>query len=224
MLGAIAIVPSAPVLVPELAGAAAVELADLRAAVFGAAAALPPHWIAVGGGPVETRFGPDSVGSFAGFGVDLPVRLSPRAGQFADLPLCALIAGWVRGRTCPDANIRVHVCADPDTAPEWGKRLRAEVDRSPEPVGVLLVADGANTLSPAAPGGYRERDLGVQRDLDDALAGGDITALTGLPAQVTGRAGFAALAGLTGAPPRAVSELYRGAPYGVGYFAGVWQP
>ena len=28
---------------------------------------------------------------------------------------------------------------------------------------------------------------------------------------------------LTG-PPRSAKELYRGAPYGVGYFVGVWQP
>ncbi|MCV7091033.1 hypothetical protein H7H80_15295, partial [Mycobacterium interjectum] len=42
MLGAIAIVPSAPVLVPELAGAAAAEVADLTAAVL--AAASSPGW------------------------------------------------------------------------------------------------------------------------------------------------------------------------------------
>jgi hypothetical protein len=30
------------------------------------------------------------------------------------------------------------------------------------------------------------------------------------------------LAGLGG--PRSAAELYRGAPYGVGYFVGVWQP
>ena len=32
------------------------------------------------------------------------------------------------------------------------------------------------------------------------------------------------MAGLVGAPPRSAKELYRGAPFGVGYFAGVWQP
>lgn len=41
MLSAIGIVPSAPVLVPELAGAAAAELADLGAAVIAAASLLP---------------------------------------------------------------------------------------------------------------------------------------------------------------------------------------
>jgi len=32
------------------------------------------------------------------------------------------------------------------------------------------------------------------------------------------------LAGLAGDGPLQARELYRGAPYGVGYFVGVWQP
>jgi hypothetical protein len=32
------------------------------------------------------------------------------------------------------------------------------------------------------------------------------------------------LAGLAEPAPRSVKELYRAAPYGVGYFTGVWQP
>ena len=80
MLGAIAIVPSAPVLVPELAGTAADEVAEVRAAVIAAAAALPPRWVVVRGlGASHAVFGPDSVGTFAGYGVDLVVRLSPQA-------------------------------------------------------------------------------------------------------------------------------------------------
>ncbi|HEX7322222.1 MAG TPA: hypothetical protein VF299_04705 [Mycobacterium sp.] len=225
MLAAIAIMPSAPVLVPELAGVGtAGELADLRTAVFAAAGSLPSHWVVIGAGPTRAVFGPDSVGTFAGFGVDLAVRLSPQSGQGADLPLCALIAGWVRGQVQPDACLRVHVYADTADAPTRGKQLRAEIDRAPEPVGVLVVADGANTLTPAAPGGYRPRHLDVQHALDDALASGDIGALIELPEPIVGRAGFAALAGLVGSGPRSAQELYRGAPYGVGYFVGVWQP
>jgi hypothetical protein len=47
VLSAIAIVPSAPVLVPELGGAASAEVADLRAEVLAAAALLPPRWIVI---------------------------------------------------------------------------------------------------------------------------------------------------------------------------------
>jgi len=39
-----------------------------------------------------------------------------------------------------------------------------------------------------------------------------------------GRVAYQVLAGLAGRPPRSAKELYRGAPYGVGYFAGVWYP
>ncbi|MEO8814827.1 MAG: hypothetical protein ABI307_14515 [Mycobacterium sp.] len=223
MLGAIAIMPSAPVLVPELAGAAAVELAELRAAVTAAAGFLPSHWVAVGAGAADAVFGPENAGTFAGFGVDLAVRLSPRVDRVADLPLCALIAGWVRDRVRPEAYVQVQVCSDPEGAFERGERLRAEIDRSPEPTGVLVLADGANTLTRIAPGGYRPDDVDVQAALDDALVHGDTAALTGLPTQVVGRSAFAMLAGLAGPAPRTAEELYRGAPYGVGYFVGVWR-
>lgn len=228
MLGAIAIIPSAPVLVPQLAGAAAVEVADVRAAVIAAAAALPPQWVAVGVGGTAAVFGPDSVGTFAGFGADVPVRLSPdAAGPPTELPLCALFTGWVRGEAQPDARAEVRVYSagfDADTARDCGRRLRAEVEQVADPVGVLILADGANTLSAAAPGGHHPQDVDVQRALDEALATGDLAALGALPDRVVGRVAFQVLAGLAEPAPRSAKELYHGAPYGVGYFAGVWQP
>ncbi len=227
VLSTIAIIPSAPVLVPELAGSAADEVAELRAAMVAAVAALPPRWVVIGAGPVDVRVCPDSVGTFAGFGVELVVRLSPRAlGQPGELPLAALIAGWMRGQAHPDANAEVRVYAghhDAETALSLGRRLRSELDEAPEPRGVLVVADGANTLSPAAPGGHHPGDVEVQQALDDALAGGDVAALTRLPKQVVGRVAFGVLAGLADPAPRSAKELYRAAPYGVGYFTGVWQ-
>jgi hypothetical protein len=230
VLSTIAIVPSAPVLVPELAGTAADEVAELRAAMVAAVAALPPRWIAVGVGGTDGVVGPESVGTFAGFGVDLRVRLSPQAHRDdrpVELPLCALIAGWIREEAQPDAHTTVRVYAethDIRTAVALGRRLRREIDRSTEPTGVLIVADGVNTLTPAAPGGYHPEDVDVQLALDDALAGGELGALTRLPEQVRGRVAFGVLAGLAEPVPRTAKELYRAAPYGVGYFAGVWQP
>jgi hypothetical protein len=230
VLSAISIIPSAPVLVPELAGAAADEVAELRAAMVAAVATLPPRWIAVGVGLSDGVFGPEGVGTFAGFGVDMVARLSPQTGdhdQPIEMPLCALIAGWIRAQAQPDAAAQVRVYAeshDNQTAVNLGRRLRGEIDQSTEPTGVLIVADGANTLTPSAPGGHHPADLDVQRALDDALACGDVTTLTRLPAQVRGRVAFGVLAGLAEPVPRSAKELYRAAPYGVGYFAGVWQP
>ena len=228
MLSTIAIIPSAPVLVPELAGAAADEVAELRAAMIAAVAALPPRWAAIGVAATDVAVGPESVGTFAGFGVDLVVRLSQQAtGQPAELPLCALVAGWMRDQAQPDARAEVRAYAathDAAAALALGRQLRAQIEQSTEPTGVLVVADGANTLTPAAPGGYHPSDVDVQLALDDALGSGDVAALSRLPGQVVGRVAFGVLAGLTEPAPRSAKELYRAAPYGVGYFAGVWQP
>ena len=275
MLSAIAIVPSAPVMVPELASGAAAELADLRAAVFAAAGALPERWIAIGVGPSDAFVGMERSGTFAGYGADVPVTLAPgapgsltglsraiptlaaeglsdreiaervfvsvrtveshlsramtrsaSAAAHTGLPLCALIAGWVRGQAAPHARVSVQVYADShdaDAALESGRRLRAEIDEATASVGVLVVADGANTLTQPAPGGYDPDSIPVQAALDDALAAGDAAALARLPETIVGRVAYQVLAGLE-PDPRSVKELYRGAPYGVGYFAGVWLP
>ncbi|OBH89666.1 hypothetical protein [Mycobacterium sp. E2733] len=228
MLSGIAIVPSPPLLVPELAGAATAEVTDLTAAVLAAAALLPARWTVIGVADRDDVFGPDAAGSFAGFGADVRVGLSPHAVSKppADLPVCALLAGWIRGRARPDATARAHVFSadhDAETALAHGRRLRADIDRSPEAVGVLVVADGANTLTPAAPGGYDPGNADAQLALDDALATGDVPALMRLPRQILGRVAFQVLAGLAEPGPRSAKELYRGAPYGVGYFAGAWQ-
>jgi hypothetical protein len=228
VLSAISIIPSAPVLVPELAGEAADEVAELRAAMVAAAATLPLRWIVVGVGARDAVIDADSAGTFAGFGVDMAVRLAPQAGgRPVEMPLCALIAGWIRSQAQPDAHAQVRVYAeshDARAAAELGRRLRRDIDRSSELTGVLIVADGANTLTPAAPGGYQPADADVQDALDNALATGDVSALTQLPEQVRGRVAFGVLAGLTEPTPRSAKELYRAAPYGVGYFAGIWQP
>jgi hypothetical protein len=235
-LGAVAIIPSAPVLVPELAGAAAAEVAELRAAVVAAAVSLPPRWVVVGVGAVDGTattdvvLGPENVGTFAGFGAELVVRLSPQTSesdQPVGLPLCALFAGWVRSQAQPDAQIEVRVYArghDVEAALERGRQLRMAIDQVAEPTGILVVADGANTLTPGAPGGYHPGDADVQLALDEALACGDVAVLTRLPGQVVGRVAFQVLAGLAEPAPRSAKELYRAAPYGVGYFVGVWQP
>jgi hypothetical protein len=231
VLSAIAIVPCAPVLVPELAGAAAAEVADVTAAVLAAAALLPSRWLAIGTGQADEALRPDAFGTFAGFGADVRVRLSPQAeagaAPTAELPLCALLAAWVRGQARPEASVQVRVYRsdhDADAALARGRQLRAEFDREPDPIGVLVVADGANTLTPAAPGGHHPGNADAQLALDDALANGDVAALTRLPPQILGRVAFQVLAGLAEPGPRSAKELYRGAPYGVGYFAGAWQP
>ncbi|MGO4445849.1 hypothetical protein AB4Z42_21105 [Mycobacterium sp. 2YAF39] len=228
MLSAIAIVPSAPVMVPELASGAAAELSDLREAAFTAATALPARWIAIGVGRSDLVVDPRQTGTFAGYGVDVPVALSPGPSvALTELPLCALVVGWLRGRAQPEAHAEVRVYADDhdvDAALAHGEALRAEIDEAADPIGVLVVADGANTLTQPAPGGYDPNSIPVQAALDDALAAGDAAALARLPDAIVGRVAYQVLAGLTEPGPRSAKGLYRGAPYGVGYFVGVWHP
>jgi hypothetical protein len=227
VLTAIALTPTAPVLIPELAGAAADDVAEFRDTALTAAATLPDRWIAVGVGADDLLIEPDSRGTFAGFGADVPVTLAPGAvRELRPLPLCALIAGWLRGQVRPQAVVRVQVFRadlDAESAIARGRELRAELDALPEPVGVLVLADGANTLTQSAPGGFDPAARDVQTGLDDALAAGTPDRLAGLPDGVIGRVAYQVLAGLAPAP-RAAAELVRGAPYGVGYFVGTWTP
>lgn len=227
VLTAIALSPAAPVLVPELAGAAAAEVADVRDAVLAAAASLPDRWIAIGVGPADQIIEPDSHGTFAGYGADIAVSLAPGpCGETDALPLCALFAGWLRGQARPQARVQVRVYdADhrSDVALARGRALRAEIDSAAEPIGVLVVADGANTLIQSAPGGFDPAAEAIQSALDDALATGDAGALAAIPDGIVGRVAYQVLAGLAPAPA-AATEVIRAAPYGVGYFAGTWVP
>lgn len=227
MLAAIALTPCAPVLVPELAGEAAAEVADFSSAARAAAATLPQRWIAIGVGPAESVIEPDTRSTFAGYGVDLPVALSEQADlPITAVPLCALVAGWLRGQANPRAEVQVRVYPaglGAGAAQTFGSRLRAEIDAIADPIGVLVVADGFHTLTASAPGGHQPESEPVQTGLDDALATGDATALTHLPDGIVGRVAYQVLAGLAPHPTAAV-QLARGAPYGVGYFVGTWSP
>lgn len=228
-MASIALVPSAPVLVPEFAGAAAIEVAAFHDAALAAAASLPDRWIAIGGGPADAVIDAQAQGTFAGYGRDIRVSLSAEGARapLTEMPLCALITAWLRGCANPGARAEVRVYAathDVQTALSFGRTLRAEIDACDEEIGVLVVADGANTITPAAPGGYDPEAELVQTALDDALATVDLGVLSTLPAGIVGRVTYQVLAGLAADSTQSAREIIRGAPYGVGYFVGVWTP
>ncbi len=89
------------------------------------------------------------------------------------------------------------------------------------------MADGANTLTASAPGGFDPDAAPLQEALDDALAAGDVTTLAALPADSrapVGRVAYQVLAGVGSRAPVEARELFRGAPSGVRYFVGSWTP
>ncbi|WP_433208483.1 hypothetical protein ACQP1G_13995 [Nocardia sp. CA-107356] len=255
MFSIAALVPSPPILVPELCGGSAHAAgadpddapAVLRAAALtavGALAATTRRWTVIGVGAGAQVVGQNTVGTFRGFGADVQVALSDAALSRAQhtpgtadpqQPLPALIAGWLRGRIAPAAVAPTTlVAADTpaDRCARIGADLRSALDGSPEPTGVLVVADGAATLTLKAPGYLDERAADVQRELDRALAAGDTTGLLALdPAlcaelALSGRAAYQVLAGLFAADSKApyVETLYSDAPFGVGYQVSVWRP
>lgn len=243
MFTAAALVSSPPLLIPELSGAAAAETDDLRAASVAVAERLSRRastWTIIGVGAVDARFGPDTAGTFAGFGVDVRVGLRSAVRGAADptLPLSLLVGGWLRAEANGHPE-RGDLTADGivlggDTPPARcaarGVDLRRRLDSDPEPHGVLVVADGATTLTTKAPGGYDDRAPGVQLALDIALAEGDVDRIARLDPVlcaelgISGRAAWQMTAGLFGARPRECATEFQGAPYGVGYHVGMWLP
>lgn len=248
------LVPSPPVLVPELGGAAGSApdgpVAGLRAAVLRAATELgaaATRWIVVGvadpedgtGVPVSAGvIGAEAVGTFRGYGADVRVGLSGSVFEGpadASLPLAALIGGWVRAQVAPDAVAECRLISADASADEcltFGRNLRAELDAESDATGVLVIGDGAATLTTASPRYLDERAEAAQEVLDTALSAGDRAALAALDTrlhtelEVAGRPAFQVLAGLFAVDPvdPQVETLYTAAPFGVGYHVGVWRP
>ncbi|MGK8523254.1 hypothetical protein ACRS6B_17625 [Nocardia asteroides] len=248
MFSVAALVPSPPVLIPELCGGAADAAgsgeadprAVLRSAVLGIARVLAQvtgRWTVVGAGARDRTFGPETVGTFLGFGADVRVGLSDAAlataeRADAELPLAVLIGGWLRGRVAPGAVAEARVVpadATPEHCLEVGAKLRADLDGDAAARGVLVVADGAATLSTKAPGYLDERARPVQDGLDRALSTGDRAALRALDAglcaelALAGRPAYQVLAGLFRTDP-VVETRYCDAPFGVGYHVSLWRP
>ncbi|MGY0500470.1 hypothetical protein ACWZHB_18440 [Nocardia sp. FBN12] len=249
MFSIAALVPSPPMLVPELCGRVPVSGSDpddpivvLRTAALAAAATLAAtadRWIVVGVGSHDRIYGCATRGTFRGFGADVVVGLGPAGAEpgpaDAQLPLPVLIAGWLREQVAPGISVRARLFAADATAAacsEAGRALRAELDSEREPYGVLVVADGAATLTVKAPGYLDERAPMVQHDLDAALRSGSRAGLAALEPDlcaallVDGRAAYQVLGGLFAADPvdPQVRTLYQDAPFGVGYDVSVWQP
>ncbi|MGW0249435.1 class III extradiol dioxygenase subunit B-like domain-containing protein [Nocardia goodfellowii] len=250
MFSLAALVPSPPILVPELGGAVARTAADpvapLRAAALEAVRALDAagEWVVVGIGDSTRRtLEPDhGTGTFRGFGADVRVALSGPALRGAGdqdatvpWPLSALIAGWLRGQAAPDTRVSVYFADADDPSAECvrlGTALRASFGASRTAVGALVVADGSCKLTTKSPGYLHPRAAGVQAELDRALATGDVASVLALDPElcaevgISGRAAYQVLAGLfaeDGIAPKA-ETLYRGAPFGVGYHVGLWRP
>ena len=222
------VVPQPPLLVPELVGGALAETEPVRTACLAAAAALAQvsaEWIAVAASPAgPAMIEPEAVGTFRGYGVDVPVTLSANSSGEPDpeLPLPALIAGWLRGRAGAQ-RVRVRLLGPHEDHAAIGTELAAGTD-----TGLLVLGDGSNRHGPKAPGRQDDRSGQFDETLAEALATGDAAALRSLDrklAEDLGATGWPAWQVLAAALPAATARLdYSATPFGVGYHVAVWDP
>jgi hypothetical protein len=193
-------------------------------------------WVAVAAdpsGPVTLPAG--ARGTFAGYGVDVPVTLDPTRHLRPDpmLPLPALVAGWLREQGGA-RRVRVRLI-EPGLPVDDCRREGAELAddlAGPYPVGLLVLGDGSNRHGDAAPARPDERAGEFDEAVETGLAAADPDALLALDPDVaaelnvTGRAAWQVLAGAVqavGGQWRSHS-LYDGSPFGVGYHVAVWDP
>lgn len=232
MLAAIAVLPQPPLLVPELAGGAAVETEALRAAcrdAVGTLAGAARNWVVVGAdGGGRRTVGPGTRGSFSGYGRDVPVALAGTGSsdEGAELPLPLLVAAWAAGDR-PE-RMRGELVA-PETATGECLALGAELAGAGDDTGLLVVGDGSARHTPTAPGGFDERAEAFDAVVAAAFHDPDPDALAGLDPQlaaelrVAGRAPWQVLAGAARSAGEWTSAVrHTSVPYGVAYHVAAW--
>jgi hypothetical protein len=236
----VAVVPQPPLLVPELVAGHdpdAQLVRDECVAVAARLATAARRWVAIAADSSAEEpvlLDPDTAGTFRGYGVDVPVRLTfaGRATPDPALPLPALIAGWLREQVDVD-EVRVWLVPPQLSTEECqalGEQLAADVDG--EPVGLLVLGDGSHRHGERAVGRPDERAAEFDEDVRRALAGADPAGLMSLDAELAGslgaigRAPWQVLAGLVGKDGRVWrcehSRLL--IPFGVAYHLAVWDP
>ncbi|MDG4823734.1 hypothetical protein O7635_17905 [Asanoa sp. WMMD1127] len=223
-------------IVPEVAGGAAAELDDLRAACGEAVSALgragARQIVVFGADSAMTSYDPPQRGSLRPWGVDLDVSLGPHDPlESHPLPLSLVIGAWLLRQHPPRQPVMVNmqgIAADasPDECRDFGECCVPD-----GPWALLVMGDGSASRGVKSPGYDDPRAKPYDDALAAALAGVDVAALGALdPAlsaqlRVAGRPAFQAAAGAVAAAGGEWSGdlSYYAAPYGVAYFVASWQ-
>ena len=224
MIISAAICPHPPLLVPTVAGRAAFETDDLRAACDLAISRLlaraPAQLVIVGAeSPAAARGG---LRAFAPGVSDLPDY---------DLPLPLVIGNWLLDRAGAAAAGRRGVVVRADGTPLEGRGGRDGRGGWPdfaESTGLLVMADGSARRSAKGPGCLDERAEAYDAAVTKALASSDLDQLAGIDETleaellVGGVGQLKALAGLARGATWRAEVLYDAAPYGVQYTVAPW--
>jgi hypothetical protein len=239
VIARVAVVPQPPLLVPELVAGHDPDAQLVREECVAVAARLAGaarRWVAIAADSSSEEpvlLGPDTAGTFRGYGVDVPVRLTFAGTATPDpaLPLPALIAGWLREQAGAE-EVRVWLVPPGLPAADcqgFGRRLAASLDG--EPVGLLILGDGSHRHGERAVGRPDERAAGFDEDVRRALAAADLAGLLALDAGLAdslgaiGRAPWQVLAGMADGGQTWRCEHSRLLiPFGVAYHLAVWDP
>jgi hypothetical protein len=224
-LVAAAVVPTPPLLVPEVAGGSAHLDDDLRAACDAAVAELLEvdcdRVVVVGAadatGPLEGSW------DWRGFGVASPPEPVARR-----LPLGPAVGVWLLDR-CGTGVVPEVVGVGRELAPDACAALGAQLVAGPGRVGLLVCGDGSACRDVKAPGHLDPRAEAFDEACTAALTTGDVEALLGLDRALAREllaAGPPAWQVLAGAARGGASYdcrvLHQGAPYGVHYVVAGW--
>lgn len=232
VLTAVGLVPSAPLLVPELAGATTAESDGIRAAVLTAGqllAADSDHWTILCAGDSATSVALS--GTFRGFGADVAVSLVPADGDEPDvlMPLPVLIGAWLRTQLAPGIEADARLVAPDTDCRVVGTELFNELESSDRRESLLVVADGSTMLTARAPGAFHSDAPAFQQKLDTAIERGDWDTVVVLDPNDferfgagPGRAPLQVMAAVLSEMKANRSEGEYCAPLGVGYHVRTW--
>ena len=231
MISGAAFCPQPPLLIPEIAGAAAAELDELRSACRAAVTEVstPGHQIVLlGNGPVSRFHSPLARGSMGGFGMAGEVHLgAPTCGGSLELPPSLTVGAWlVRDVLGPRSGaVAFSVGPDFDSSTAAVELLRCAEESD---VALIVMGDGSARRSTSAPGYLDERAADFDAAIATALAAGDAEALAGVDLEladellVAGGPAWRTVGGLLAGGRYRAALTYDAAPYGVGYFVASW--
>ncbi len=173
VLTAVGLIPSAPLLVPELSGNGSPDVDEVRKAALrvGYELADAAHWTIVGAGqqPNSDR------GTFRGFGADVVVSLTAASTDQPDVRMALpfLVGAWLRTVTAPNLDSTpLNASRSVD-----GHALFDRLEASSRHEAVLFVADGSTMLTARAPGAFDADAPAFQHELDTAIESGSWTTL-----------------------------------------------
>jgi len=230
MINSVGFLPSAPLLVGDLAAGAASELDGLRAQcerVLGdVLTAAVDSVVLISSGRLTGWLPEDAKGSLRGFGVDVRAGLGVSTDGSREVLECGHVVGaWMLDRH--GYRGRRHALVVADGAGVAAGELLGDVAGS---CALLVMGDGSARLSVKAPGYFDPGAQAFDNEVRHALSSGDPRVLAKVDpgaARVqiaSGYDGWQAVASAVAGEGRSTwrARCHYEAPYGVGYFAASW--